>query len=254
MQAKTYLTLSVLGSASMAEISKASSIARQGVYLVMPILQKKGLVEKIIRAPATFRALPVKDGLSLLLQQRKEDYAILEKKAKALLEIVRENKTEPSSEEDQTQFAMIYDQELLFQKFEKHNTVAQKSIAVSGAWPNIKWLISLCNCKNDLFTQAVHKGVRIRILTEHRGEDVAVDQNIIGMSKNPLFEVRFISAPIPLKVVLYDEREVYTSISTSGQTDMPMLWSSNPNFIGIMTNQYNEIWGRAVGFTPEKNR
>ncbi|HUJ84381.1 MAG TPA: helix-turn-helix domain-containing protein [Candidatus Acidoferrales bacterium] len=252
LQARTYLTLTVEGSASMAEISKASGIARQDVYRTMPILHKTGLVEKIIKTPATYKALPIKDGLSLLLQQRKEEYENLQRRAKALIENMQEKKSVPPIEPEGPQFAMIYDQELLYQKFEKYNLLAQKSIDVSGSWPNMKWLISLCNCRDDLFTQAMRKGVRIRIFTERRGEDVEVDKNIVGMSKNPLFEVRFTAAPIPVKVVIYDEKEAYTSISTSPQTDMPMLWSNNPNFLRIMISQYNEIWNRAAKFVAKK--
>jgi sugar-specific transcriptional regulator TrmB len=255
LQAKTYLALSIIGSATMSTISKFSNLARQDVYRVMPILQENGLVEKVLKRPSTYTALPIKEGLSLLLQQRKDDYAALQKKALALVDRIQENKeNKPPNEEDETQFAIIYDQALLFQKFEKHNTKAQKSIDVSGAWSNMKWLISLCNCVDDLFTLAMKKGVRIRILAENRGEDFDVDKNIESMSKKSLFEVRFMPAPMPMKLVLYDAKEAYTSISLSHQTDLPMMWSNNPSFVRIMTNQFDEFWTRAKKFKAKKRQ
>ena len=253
LQAKTYLAISVIGSATMSTISKFSNLARQDIYRVMPTLQKNGLVEKVLKRPATYKALPIKEGLELLLQHRKEDYDTLQLKAKALVQNMQDNRMIiPPGEGDETQFAIIYDQALLFQKFEKYNVTAERTIDVSGAWPSMKWLISLCNGDDDLFTLAMKKGVRIRILSENRSEDFEVDSNIKIMSKNPLFEVRFTRSPLPLKLVLYDEKETYTSISLNPETDMPMLWSNNPNFVRIMVNQFDEFWTSAEKFKAKK--
>jgi sugar-specific transcriptional regulator TrmB len=251
LQARTYLVLSTLGSSTMATISKASSVARQDVYRVMPALQKLGIVEKVVKTPATYKALPIKDGLSLLLQQKKDNFAEVKKRALAMVENLQKIK-EKQPEEDAAQFAIIYDQMLLYQKYEKYNTLAGTSIDCSGPWQAMKWLMSLCDCRNDLFTQAMKKGVRIRILTEERGEDSAVDNNIVGMSKNALFEIRFVSQPMSLKLVLYDGKEAYTSISTSPDKDMPMLWSNNPNFVGIIANQFEELWSKGAKFASIK--
>jgi hypothetical protein len=252
LQAKTYLTLSTMGSATMGIISKASSIARQDVYRVMPTLQKLGLVEKVIKTPATYQALPIKDGLSILLQQRKENYTALQKKALKLLG----NRQEPKKatairEEEDTQFAIIYDKTLLFQKFWKGNQTAQKSIDCSGLWQDIKILLSNCNGRDDHFTEANKKGVRVRIVTEEHKDDTSIDRILAVMCKNPLFDIRFLSAPMPVKIVLYDGKEAHTSISTSADTDMPSLWSNNPNFVRIMTNQFEDMWNRGSTFAPK---
>ncbi|MCW4047841.1 MAG: hypothetical protein NWE99_09855 [Candidatus Bathyarchaeota archaeon] len=46
LQAKTYLALATLGKADVKMISKASNVARQDIYRVMPVLQKLGLGKK----------------------------------------------------------------------------------------------------------------------------------------------------------------------------------------------------------------
>ncbi len=249
LQAKAYLTLCIIGSATMGAISKNSSIARQDVYRVMPTLQKLGIVEKVVKTPATYQALPIKEGLSLLLQQKQEDFDTLQKKAHLLIknrQMTKENATSNGDENDQ--FMIIQDQTLLFQKFERANVTAQMSIDCSCRWPRMKWLISLCNCKDDLFTLAMARGVKIRLLTETRGQDSSVDKNIAGMSKNALFEVRFVPGPIPLQMVLYDGKEAYTSMSTSEETDLPHLWSNNPHYVWLMKNQFDGMWNQASKF------
>ena len=212
----------------------------------LPTLQKRGLVEKIITTPATYQAIPIRDGVSLLLQRRKEEFEGLQKKTSALLEGLQETRPNESAPDDKTQFAILYDRALLIQKFQKGNTTSTKSIDCSGTWPGVKVLISMCNCRNDHLTKAMHRGVRIRLVTENRGDDTEVDGIIRGMIKNPLFGVRFIPKPMPVKIVLYDGKEVNTSISTANDTDVPSLWSNNPNFVRIMQNQFNEMWNRGT--------
>ena len=250
LQAKTYLALSILGTGTAQLISKTSNIARQDVYRVIPILQKKGLAEKVITSPAAYKATPFKDGVSSLLQQRKEDYTNLKKKANALLNDSQEIENDESAE-DETQFAMIYDRALLYSKFEKGNKTSKKSIDCSGTWPDIKSAL-LAVLKKDL-KKATKRGVKVRIITENPGDDKSLDRLLQDLCKSPLFEIRYVPIPIPVKTVLYDGIEANTSVSTSADTDMPSLWSNNPNFVKIMMNQFEEMWNKGVK-KPKRKR
>ena len=73
LQAKTYLTLTKLGKADIKGISKASNVVREEIYRIMPKLEKIGLVEKIVGRPTVYEALPLKEGLSMLLISRTEE-------------------------------------------------------------------------------------------------------------------------------------------------------------------------------------
>lgn len=209
----------------------------------MPALQKLGLAEKVIISPATYKAIPVKDGASLLLQQKKDEYTKLQRKAKVLLSSLKDtvsNKNPP----DETQFAIVYDRALLYKKFEKGNKTSKKSIDCSGTWLDIK--NALFAVLSEDIKQATKKGVRVRIITENPCDDKSADKILQTLSKSPLFEIRYVAAPIPVKIVLYDGKEVNTSISTSNETDLPSLWSNNPNFVKIMTNQFEEMWNKGL--------
>jgi DNA-binding IclR family transcriptional regulator len=54
LKSKVYLTLATLGKADVKTIAKASNIARQEIYRIMPTLQKLGLTEKIITNPTMY--------------------------------------------------------------------------------------------------------------------------------------------------------------------------------------------------------
>ena len=250
LQSKTYLTLSVLGTATMQSISKTSNIARQDVYRIMPTLQKFGLVEKVIIFPATYKAIPVKDGVSLLFLQKKDEYTKLQRKANVLLSSLKET-ISPENPEDETQFAIVYDRALLYKKFEKGNKTSNKSIDCSGTWSDIK--SALFAVLSEEVKQATNRGVRVRIITENPGNDNSADKILQTLSQSPLFEIRYVPSPIPVKIVLYDGKEANTSISTSNETDLPSLWSNNPNFVKIMTNQFEEMWKKGNSF-KKKNR
>ena len=60
-QARIYVACSTARKPVTAkEISKLTDITRQDVYRILPALQKAGLLEKNITAPAMFKATPLK--------------------------------------------------------------------------------------------------------------------------------------------------------------------------------------------------
>ncbi len=252
LQSKIYLALLTLENATMNSISKTAGIARQDAYRVVPTLQKLGLAERVITTPVTYKATPIRDGVSLLIQRKKDEITGLQKKVVVFLDNLQKPAYSYPFHDDDLQFAIIYDRKRLIRKFAKGNKTAQKEIACAGTWPDIKKLMTFCDCDTDHFSKAMKKGVRIRIVTEKRGYDKSVDGIIAAMCRNPLFGIRFVQVPIPVKIVLYDGREVNTSISTSAETDMPSLWSNNPNFVRIMAKQFDDMWNSGIIFNSEE--
>ena len=69
-QARVYFAISQSGVSTVKNVSNISQVAREHIYQVLPQLQDLGLVEKIIGAPSKFRAIPLEEGASILLQNR----------------------------------------------------------------------------------------------------------------------------------------------------------------------------------------
>jgi len=90
LQAKVYLTLVKLGKATIKTISKTAEVARQDIYRVTSELHKLGLVEKVIAAPNEFKAIPLTEGISILLQRMHEERAESHKKIKKLMRRYRD--------------------------------------------------------------------------------------------------------------------------------------------------------------------
>ena len=65
-QATVYLTFVRSGQARVKTIRELSKIARQDIYRIINELVELGLVQKIIKTPNEFEAIPIMDGFSIV--------------------------------------------------------------------------------------------------------------------------------------------------------------------------------------------
>jgi sugar-specific transcriptional regulator TrmB len=80
-EAKAYVSLLCLNTATARNLHTVSNIARQNIYQLLSDLEEKGLIEKVIAKPAKFKPIPADKAISILLQRKKEQYRQLGKKA-----------------------------------------------------------------------------------------------------------------------------------------------------------------------------
>ena len=251
VQAKAYLALSRLDNATIKTISKASNLARQDVYRIMPILQKIGLVEQIITTPTKYKAIPIKNGISSLLQHRAREQAELQKKTAELLNNLQDDNFKTLLPEEAPQFVITSELSLLFKKLMNGTRASQISIDSVGTWESFEGVVS--NGFQD-FKKALKRGVRIRSITEKPSNEKQIPSCLGTLRKHHLYEVRFISAPAPVTMVILDKKEMNICISNPDGRAMSSLWSNNPVILELATNYFEEIWSkvsRDKGEEPE---
>ncbi len=243
LQAKTYLALSTLGNATIKQISKTSNIARQDLYRIMPTLQKLGLVTKVIGTPSMFKATPIKEAMSILLHQKTDEYAELQRKTTYLLNNFHEySVAKVTLQEEETQFIITSELKLLYSKLEKLNQTAQRSIDCVGKWKDFK--AAMLYCLYDVFLEAMARGVRIRYVTEEPNDDRSLDKMLAVLEKNPLFEIRYVTGSVPIRMAMHDQQEVNVCVGPP-EKDHPNLWSNNPMFVQIIAGHFEQIWNAA---------
>jgi sugar-specific transcriptional regulator TrmB len=253
LQAKTYNTLSKIGTSTIKTISKASGIARQDIYRVMQSLQKLGVAEKIVTAPTMYKAIPLKEGLFILLQNKTREYTELQKETTELLNNFHESSDETVFQDEEQQFSIISSETLLFKKLAERENTTQTSIAIVGEWEGIKTALFY---RLQDFKKAMKRGVKIRIIVEKQKDNNSIQKITQTLKTNPLFGIRYISAPIPVKTVIHDGTEVNMCIAISPDSNVPSLWSNNPQFVKIMVTHFEELWNKAVDAAetlPRKN-
>ena len=238
LQAKTYLTLAMLGKANVKTIAKASSIARQDIYRVMPKLEKLGLAEKIISNPTVYKATSLKRGLSTLLQYKNRENAELQKKTKKLIANVHEDDLRLAVEKEGAQFVITSERFLFRKRIANDTDAAQTSMNIIYTLEGFKALL-FHQLQN--ITGALERGVRIRIITEKPEKHQAMPRIRKDLQKNPLFEVKFISSPSPVFMAIFDNKEVNIRISDNV---VPSLWSNNPHVVQLAVSYFNEMWNK----------
>jgi hypothetical protein len=96
------------------------------------------------------------------------------------------------------------------------------------------------------FKRATKNGVKLRVITEKHEGDKSVQKILHTLQTNPLFEIKYLPAPIPIKTVIHDGIEVNMCIAISPSSDVPSLWSNNPQFVKVMLTYFEGLWNKAL--------
>lgn len=237
-QARTYLTLLAIGTASIREISKASGISRPDAYRAITHLEQDGLVERIILVPTKYKPIPVFDGLSILLGRKDKENIDLQNKAAKLYEIYKQNKSGEPAYNVSQQYVMIPEGKALTFKLKKIFENAEKSISIQ--FPR-KMLLPLF-LNDETVEKALKRNVEIRVLTE-RNPQFKIPKSIIDLTQEKNFKVRYSSDLSFVSFAIRDHKEALLPLSSDAmETESPAIWSSNPNFIEFAQNYFDTEW------------
>ena len=235
LQAKVYVTLLRLGGigAEVRKIASASAIARQDVYRILPTLQKKGLVEKVVAIPTIYRPIPLRDGISKLMKKRKEEYKDTQKKAKSLLE----NFVAPEVEhkDDSSQFIITSERALFLKRVREDIARTESTIEIIYGDERLRTIVFHTF---DEFQNASARGIKIRAIT-YKTEKELSDKNLQTLSNKAAFELRFIKKDIPVGLMIFDNKEV--NIRTM-KSIVPSLWTNNSNVVRLSKFYFDSLW------------
>jgi sugar-specific transcriptional regulator TrmB len=241
LQAKTYLALAKLGKANVKAIAKASNVARQDIYRIMPKLQKLGLSEKIVNKPTMYKATPINEALSILLQNRKNQYSELQKKSTSLINNFNAKNAKITLKEEETQF-IITSEITRFLKI--HKNQAQKAQESIDIMVPVMSVPSKLSEEWPYFDRSLKRGVKIPLLAQKPMEEIpAIEWQ--ALAKSPFFELKYSAITIPFGMFIFDDKEVTLQVS---EDILPSLWSNNPNVVKLANTYFNEMWNKN---TPE---
>ena len=245
--AKVFLALSELGKATAKTISKTSGVAREVVYQLMPSLVKKGLVEEVLTAPKSFKAIPLKAAYNQLLQHKKEENRKISRK---IDEALKKKKASTLHVEDKNQISIIIDSGGQQQHFKIHNEFkkVQKSLDMTFSLGKIlQW--SQHYAELDI-KELERKNVRVRIITEERllkllAESPEIFSSIISKLKHVSF--RYIQNSPAVEMMIFDKKKLFLSTRKDANINkMRWLYSNNPSLLEIANSYYETLWESAA--------
>ncbi|MCW4017055.1 MAG: hypothetical protein NWF06_11860 [Candidatus Bathyarchaeota archaeon] len=243
LQSKVYLALCRTGTATVKTIYNASNVARQDIYRIMPTLQELGLAEKVLSAPTMYNPTSLKEGYTLLLQNKSSEHIAIKKKTMELIESLNESNHKTTLQNDDSQFVITSSKNLFLKRLREGAERAQISIDRCGKRGIRNMLLNPDNV--SFYKSVLKRGVRIRVLTEP-DESKLIQEHIQIFNKNPLFEVRYLPHARPIGTVIYDGKEVNLNLTTpTNNTALPSLWTNNTQVVKIVIAYFEELWAKS---------
>jgi sugar-specific transcriptional regulator TrmB len=236
LQATIYTTLVDLGNAGILKISRASKIARPEVYRVIPSLEEKGLVEKILSNPTKYKAVPLKLGLSTLLQQKTQENTELLEETKALLSHIPE-KTANHRDKDDSQFIITSEFKLFSKRLNK--SISDTKSSIDFVMPQ-----RVLYEHAQQFKKAMERGVKIRVVLTMVDKSQLVQETVGNLNKNLFFQLKYTPEQV-VCMLISDNNELNTQISDGA---VPSLLSNNKQVVKIATTYFEALWDKAQDY------
>jgi sugar-specific transcriptional regulator TrmB len=232
-------------------MSNFSNIARQDVYRLLEQLQRISLVEKIVAKPAMFKAIPIREVTSILMERRNQKTQALLKESEEFLGSF--NKTKSSTEsQDNNQFVLIPKREAIVRRIESCIKAAQNKIHVITPWREFsQWMFTF----HELWRQAIERGVKIRWITERKPQNVDLALEPIHVfSGNPGFRLRTMAEKTEKRLGIYDGKEVFIAITRDTNAgESQALWTNNPMMIYMLEDYFEMKWQLATEMKLRRN-
>jgi sugar-specific transcriptional regulator TrmB len=241
-QAKVYLSLSKLEQATVKTIATDAQMARAEVYRVIPELQKRGLIKKIITTPISFKAVPLSEGLSILLEQETEKHKEKLAKAEQFLQNFKNHNREKPSQEDAS-YSLTSGFKAENREFSKDFTELQTSSDGIFYW---KAILFVMNLNFESYRKALTRGVKFRYIA-NIPEDEEMPQLIQTLKKTGSFELKSTSIPPRIGIDIHDKKNVHIITATKDDSnEIEVLRSRSLAIVALLQDYFDMKWQAAT--------
>ena len=244
VQARLYLALVESGPSRILAISEVSKVARPEIYRNFLKLQQLGLVEKIIETPLEYRAIPMNEGISLLLETKTKQYEKTRSEAKILLSTVKTEKPDVKKQMKNPQFVLI-PRKTVIERIRTAIEKAQLSIDLVLSWK--RFSRGMVSAFAESMEIAWAKNLKVRYIIESPLESKTAEQLVRFCREKPSCQIRFVPHYPKTIFGIYDKKELF--IIAKSKTDLPgspALWSDNQSLISGFQDCFERRWLTAM--------
>lgn len=242
-EARVYIAIASIGTCTARSISKSAKVTKPDVYRSLKTLQERALIEKIISSPTLFKARPVGESISLLLELKDKKYKLLREKSKQLKRSFKNSIVPLEPQEAGQQFILISGKEAELGRRRKETKNAKKSIDMINSWKRFPQTAFFYAEDNK---EALQRGVKIRVITEEAENSGNISKFYEDAKKAGFYRIRYATFPISAVVSIYDEKEVIIVTSPSASFgEANILWSNNESIVKVMQEYFEMLWAKA---------
>jgi sugar-specific transcriptional regulator TrmB len=239
-QARIYLNLTRLPASSAAQIAKISNVAREEVYRTMPRLQELSLVEIMVNTPALYRATPLKQGISTLLNRRKEENIRLLEDAGAILKDTVDSANEAGVQKE-PKFVLLPKREMNIARRNQAILNTKESLDSLTTYPRLRQLFTGTPVIGSI-RKSLKKGAKMRtIIQEPQNHNQLLE--LIKPLMQPTYEVKYSANHPPVLVAICDNQNVF--ISTQSGVDIrneTCFWTDNSCIVKLAAVYFENMW------------
>jgi sugar-specific transcriptional regulator TrmB len=243
---RVYLYLARSGVQKAREISDSLSLHRTETYRILRDLEKRGLVSCILEKPLKFNAVPFEEAYDVLIETKKVNVQLLERKKKDLVDLwssIPQHKAEPETKEI---FQILEGEEQLILKANEIAERTRKEICVLA--PDLELLRLYHSGFTDNLERVSKKKVKVLLLTNNSPKSRFIAE------KTGLSDVKYLSVvsdDLP-SFILSDQQEILFSIKNGNvhyDTEMrrkkekiSFLWTNYNTFIKALKLLFANLW------------
>ncbi len=241
-QAKVYLAILKLERGRVAQIAKFSQVRREDVYRILPILEKMGLVERIMGKPVEIQATPISDALTFLVaeEKTKSDERLSGMRTKVQRLASKDWKLPPPKKE--SIYILIPERKAILAKISK---LIKNSKKVTSLIADKVRILPMLSQFSEDFETAIKKGAQIRVIFEGDNPDNLLKEKVQKLIDGASVHVKFYRKPLS-HFIMSDNREaLITTSKESGLGESPSLWTNNSNLIGVLKTSFESEWQKA---------
>lgn len=246
LQAKVYLTLTKLRTASVKTIAENAQIDRSHVYQLVNKLQKIGLVQKILSNPNLFKAISLQEGLQILLERKTEELSELGERTKEMIQRNNENRNENEFQDTNSEFTLIPGREVHIRVFVKLFEKTQTSYDGIFIRQEDFCRYILMDNREGTTKKLLQRGVKFRLLVcnpENNRLPPRVSKIIMKLNEKGTFNIRYRVSPAAAMFGIIDKKDLFINIgSASDWMEKPSLQTNNPSLVDIAQGYFEHMW------------
>jgi len=247
-QAKVYLTLLKFGETDAKTLSKKTDIPTPEVYRTINELQKRSLVEKEITVPSKFIATPIGFGLQMMMAQKVQQYAKIQKKIKHFL---RKNQSCPlkASPIQEYKLIMVEGRERIMQMITLEHDCVQQSVDILTT---LQRLLQILDFSFQNHMEALEREVKYRVVVEKPIGRIIFPESIHVLLAKPTFVLRLSVSPLKTNGAIFDEKEVTFSFYPSKPLgESSIIWTNHTSFLSMFQDQFDKTWKKSLKYRRE---
>jgi sugar-specific transcriptional regulator TrmB len=246
-QARVYLALVRLGKAKARTVWKNSGVARQDIYRILTELQGKSLVERMVAVPAEFRAIPLQDGITVLLKHKAHELNEVVKKTEEIFERYRTNHQENATDKE-GEFTLLITKAANHRRLHEAQISTKKSVDVIDSWESFKRSVAI---HTESRRKCLERKVKFRCVTEKPEDGETIPRVIQTLMKNDCVELRHMPTRPRTAIRIDDGRQVTICIIKARYSlEAPSLFSDNPCVVSILQDYFELLWSNLAKDNP----